>query len=138
MKDVVYHLNEINTIAAQVLKTCANKKICFHAEMGTGKTTLIKAIVEQLGATGSSGSPTFGIVNEYENNKGDLIAYHFDFYRLNSAEEALDFGIEYYFEQNAYTLMEWPNKVDELLPEDCSHIYIEIITQDTRKITVKN
>jgi tRNA threonylcarbamoyladenosine biosynthesis protein TsaE len=102
--------------------------------MGSGKTTLIKAIVRHLGAIDEANSPTFGIVNEYQNENEEVLAYHFDFYRLNDANEALDLGIEDYFLSDAWIFMEWPEKIENLLPEERVDVHIEIIDPTTREL----
>ena len=83
--------------------------------MGVGKTTLISALVKALGGTVEASSPTFSIVNEYQVTND--IVYHFDMYRLNNAEEALDIGIEDYLYANRWVFIEWPDKIDVLLPD---------------------
>ena len=83
--------------------------------MGAGKTTLIKAILKEMGAIDSGSSPTFGIVNEYHNKDGELLAYHFDFYRLNDETEAYDMGLEDYLSQDCYIFIEWPEKIPSLI-----------------------
>ena len=85
--------------------------------MGVGKTTFVKAVCRCLGVEDDVSSPTFAIVNEYVTGDGDSL-YHFDFYRVNSIEEAMDFGYEEYFYGGCRCFIEWPEKIDELLPED--------------------
>lgn len=92
------------------------KVIVFEGTMGSGKTTLIKNLCKWLGVKELVSSPTFSIVNEYRANNNQTI-YHFDFYRLNSLEEALDIGTEEYLHSGALCLIEWPEKVQELLPQ---------------------
>src|SRR5690606_13889312 len=130
----VFKLKEIPGIVTNVLKVIPSKTLAFHGAMGVGKTTFIKALVRELGGKGSTGSPTFGIVNEYQNGKGELLAYHFDFYRLEEASEALDMGLEDYLYSDAWVFMEWPEKITELLPSDTTHIFLEVIDMDTRKL----
>ena len=86
--------------------------------MGVGKTTLIKEIIKVLGATDSGSSPTFGLVNEYADETGELIAYHFDFYRIEDESEALDIGFEDYLASGKWILIEWPERIPSLLPTD--------------------
>ena len=93
--------------------------------MGAGKTTFIKEFVKALGTTDEISSPTFSIVNEYDTERGKV--YHFDFYRLNHEDEALDFGIEEYLYSNQYCLMEWPNKIANFIPDEHHTITIENI-----------
>lgn len=116
-------LAEIPAVAQQIIDQLKYKLICFEGEMGAGKTTFIKEFVHLLGTDDEISSPTFSIVNEYDTNNGKV--YHFDFYRLNDEEEALDFGIEDYFYSNAYCLMEWPSRVENLIPEEHHVITIE-------------
>lgn len=116
-------LGEISAVAQQIIDQLKYKLICFEGEMGAGKTTFIKEFVHLLGTDDEISSPTFSIVNEYDTNNGKV--YHFDFYRLNDEEEALDFGIEDYFYSNAYCLMEWPSRIENLIPEEHHVITIE-------------
>lgn len=116
-------LEEIPAVAQQIIDQLKYKLICFEGEMGAGKTTFIKELVHLLGTDDEISSPTFSIVNEYDTNNGKV--YHFDFYRLNDEEEALDFGIEDYFYSNTYCLMEWPSRVENLIPEEHHVITIE-------------
>ena len=102
--------------------------------MGAGKTTLIKALVKQLGGTDSGSSPTFGIVNEYHDKQGKQLAYHFDFYRLNDEMEALDLGLEDYLSQPGFVFIEWPEKIPTLISSDYQKLKIEILDFHTRKL----
>lgn len=97
----------------------------FEGEMGAGKTTLILEILKQLGVAGAEGSPTYSLVNEYRGGSGQSI-YHFDMYRLNSLEEAMDIGVEEMIYDNNLCLVEWPKKVEELLPEETIWLYLSI------------
>lgn len=114
---------KLTDVAAQ-LKSFANgtKFIIFEGEMGAGKTTFIKTFCETLGVTDVVSSPTFSIVNEYLGTEGSI--YHFDFYRLKSIQEAFDIGYEEYFYSGAYCLVEWPKKVEGLLPDE--YVKVEI------------
>jgi tRNA threonylcarbamoyladenosine biosynthesis protein TsaE len=127
-----YTQKQIPKIAKYIIDNAVNKKICFYGSMGAGKTTLIKALVKELGSHEEVSSPTFGLVNEYHSKDGTVLAFHFDFYRLNDESEALDFGIEDYFSTNAWVFMEWPEKINGLLPEDVTNVYIEIVDNATR------
>ena len=108
----------------------------FRGEMGAGKTTFIKAVCEELGVEDVINSPTFAIVNEYRSRTGELI-YHFDFYRINKLEEVFDFGYEDYFFSGALCFIEWPEKVEDLLPGDCINVYISEKEDRTREIIIK-
>ncbi|MBT2162998.1 tRNA (adenosine(37)-N6)-threonylcarbamoyltransferase complex ATPase subunit type 1 TsaE [Zobellia barbeyronii] len=134
--DIRYTENEISEIAKKVIENAKSKVLLFHAPMGAGKTTLIKAIAKNLGVADAGNSPTFGIVNEYENKEGELLAYHFDFYRINDEMEALDMGFEDYLNRNAWVFIEWPEKIESFLPEDSTNIFIEIVDMQTRHIKI--
>ena len=99
-----YTLQQLPEIAKEVLKSSKNKVLLFYGKMGVGKTTLIKEIVKQLEVLDNVSSPTFSLVNEYHSIKGDKI-YHFDFYRIDNEEEAMDMGIEEYFYSNSWCLV---------------------------------
>lgn len=119
-------LSEISVIAKQLIKAFGDKKvIAFSGEMGAGKTTLIKAICEELGVKQTISSPTFSIVNEYLSSSGKKI-YHFDFYRINNISEAYDMGYEEYFYSDAYCFIEWPEKIADLLPEGVLNVNISV------------
>src|SRR6478735_9033417 len=98
--------------------------VIFEGEMGAGKTTFIKAICRELGVTEAVSSPTFSLVNEYEGRDGKRI-YHFDFYRLNEEREALDIGIYDYLDSGNLCLIEWPSRIENLLPENLLEVNIE-------------
>jgi len=113
-----FNESQIQEIANEIIKIAPSKVLCFYGDMGVGKTTLIKAIVKKLGVSYTTSSPTFSIVNEYFSDVGELVAYHFDFYRLNNETEALDLGLEDYLYANVWTFIEWPNKIKTYLPKD--------------------
>lgn len=123
MEFIINSLDEIPEVANKIINQLQYKLITFEGEMGAGKTTFIKEFVKALGTNDDVSSPTFSIVNEYETDSG--IVYHFDFYRLNHEEEALDFGIEEYLYSNQYCLMEWPNKIANFIPDEHHTITIE-------------
>ena len=135
MKKIIYTEDQIAEVTEQLIQEVPSKTLCFHGEMGAGKTTLIKAIVKHLGAVDEANSPTFGIVNEYHKADETLLAYHFDFYRLNDENEAYDLGIEDYFNTDAWLFMEWPEKIEAILPLDAVHIQIEVVDFNTRKLS---
>lgn len=91
--------------------------VCFRGEMGAGKTTFIKVLLREMGVEEEVDSPTFALVNEYHLPDGTPV-FHFDFYRIDELEEALDIGLEDYLNQNAICLIEWPDVVEDVLPED--------------------
>ena len=128
-----YHLDQVPDVAKMILESVKNKTLLFYGEMGTGKTTLIKELIKQLGITDVVSSPTFSLVNEYQSKNGESI-YHFDFYRIEDEEEAYDIGIEEYFSSNSWCFIEWPGKVENLLPLDSVAIHLSINMDDTRNI----
>ena len=122
------NLNDLVIVAQSIIKHSSNKKIVLlNGEMGVGKTTLVKAIAKLLGVEENVSSPTFSIVNEYHGNE---VIFHFDFYRLEEEEEAYDFGIEEYFDSGNLCLLEWPEKISNLLPS--SNLCLDV------QITLKN
>ncbi len=129
-----YKLPEIETVAQQIVHNAKNKVLCFYGEMGTGKTTLIKALLKVLGAQDIGNSPTFGLVNEYHDEGGQLLAFHFDFYRIEDETEALDMGWEDYLNSNAWIFVEWPEKIPSLLPKEISDVFLHFIDENTRSI----
>jgi len=130
-----YTLDKLPSIATKLIKLAKDKKIIlFYAEMGAGKTTLIKEIIKQLGVTDNVSSPTFSLVNEYQNTNNELI-YHFDFYRIEDETEALDIGIDDYFYKDAWCFIEWPQNINSFLPKNAITVNIKIIDEITRAIT---
>ena len=135
MTERTYTLNEIDQAAEFVLKNSRSRIILLDGEMGSGKTTLIKAMVKQLGSDDEANSPTFAIVNEYRTP--DFPIYHFDLYRLNDFYEALDFGIEEYLSQpDAYVFIEWADIIAEILPENSQKIRIIVKEKETRVLQI--
>lgn len=113
----INYLTQLPEVASVLIGMLQKSPImAFYGEMGAGKTTLIKEICHQLGITDQASSPTFSIVNEYADSKGNII-YHFDFYRITRLEEAFDIGYEYYFYSGFPCLIEWPDKIEQLLPK---------------------
>ena len=129
-----FQLEEIQDVAKEVLQKVPNKVLCLYGDMGVGKTTLIKAMVKQLGAVDMANSPTFGLVNEYSDENDTPLAYHFDFYRLNDEMEALDMGFDDYLSSDAWLFIEWPDKISTLLPEDAVSVFLRFIEENTRSI----
>jgi tRNA threonylcarbamoyladenosine biosynthesis protein TsaE len=117
-------LADLNDIACELLKQHSGARIfAFYGKMGAGKTTFIKAICDNLNVKDASNSPSFGIINEYltENNK---TVYHFDFYRIKSASEFLDLGCEEHIYSGDYCFIEWPEKIEDFLPQEKVSVYI--------------
>ena len=112
-----------------------NRVFAFYGKMGAGKTTFIKFICEALGVEDVVTSPTFAIVNEYVDGNGEPV-YHFDFYRIKNLREACDIGCEEYFYSGYPCFIEWPELVEELLPEDTISVHVEVLENEARRITV--
>lgn len=132
-------IDALPEVATQLIATGLGYKIwTFYGEMGAGKTTLIKAICQELGVTESVSSPTFSLVNEYKTSNNSIV-YHFDFYRIKSIEEVYDIGYEDYFYSGNLCLIEWPQKVEELLSNEiCLNISIEKESASKRTVNVKS
>jgi tRNA threonylcarbamoyladenosine biosynthesis protein TsaE len=111
------------------------KKFAFYGPMGSGKTTFIKAICKELGATDNVTSPTFSLVNEYLTGNGEIL-YHFDLYRIKNMDELFDLGYEEYFYSDHYVFIEWAEKAEELLPDSCLKITLEEITPSKRMVHI--
>lgn len=128
--------NEQEIRPIDILKDCGEKKrvFAFHGKMGAGKTTFIKQLCKDMGVEDVVNSPTFAIVNVYEDKNGDEI-YHFDCYRLKSIVEALDFGAEEYLYSGNYCFIEWPEMIDAILPEDTIDVEICEQLDGTRKLS---
>ncbi|NVK52082.1 MAG: tRNA (adenosine(37)-N6)-threonylcarbamoyltransferase complex ATPase subunit type 1 TsaE [Flavobacteriaceae bacterium] len=131
-----YSISDLNLIAKRILATTKHKTLLFYGEMGAGKTTLIKELCKELGIEDVASSPTFSLVNEYHTVKNDIV-YHFDFYRIEDENEALDIGIEDYFYSNAWCLIEWPKNIENLLPLESTEIHISVLENGQRNIQLK-
>ena len=110
-----YNISQISDVAKQLIAKVSSKTLCFYGEMGAGKTTLIKALVRE---------------------NGELLGYHFDFYRLNDESEAWDLGLEEYLSGDTWVFMEWPEKIAGLLPPTRTEIRIEILDEKNRQLSV--
>ncbi len=135
MESITYTQSQLQDVAQKIISLARSKCLAFYAPMGAGKTTLIKALVAELGGLDEVSSPTFGLVNEYHNAKGELLAYHFDFYRLQDEMEALDMGLDDYLASDTWIFMEWPEKIPSLVPEDSVAVRIEILSPTERQIS---
>ena len=133
--NIIFSIDQLEEVAQQIIANNPKKVILFHGEMGVGKTTLIKQLCKTLGVTGATGSPTFSLVNEYEANDNQLV-YHFDFYRLNKEEEALDMGIDDYLYSGNWCFIEWAEKIPNLIPEILSVITISLLADGKRSLTL--
>ena len=133
-KIINYNLEDISLAADFILKNATCKTLIFNGVMGSGKTTLIKALVNRLGSTDNVSSPTFSIVNEYNANGSTV--FHFDFYRIENEYEALDIGVEDYISQNNWCFLEWAEKIPNLIPNNVNYINFKESEDDTRTIEI--
>lgn len=137
MKITIQDTEHLHEVARAFLAATEGKGTCFafYAPMGAGKTTFIKAVCEELGVTDVITSPTFAIVNEYTDGEGQPI-YHFDFYRIKRQEELLDMGADEYFYSGCRCFMEWPELVEEALPDDVVKVSITVEPDGSRVVEV--
>ena len=131
----ITNIDNINITVKKFISAIGeNKVIAFYGKMGAGKTTFIKALCEELGVRDVITSPTFAIVNEYGSNLGPI--YHFDFYRIKNISEVLDLGFEDYAYSGNLCFMEWPELIEEILPEETICVRIEEIADGKRLLTI--
>ncbi|WP_343636142.1 tRNA (adenosine(37)-N6)-threonylcarbamoyltransferase complex ATPase subunit type 1 TsaE [Fluviicola sp.] len=137
MKELIAHnLDDVPFVAKELLEAIGNRKVvAFYAEMGSGKTTLISAVLRAMGIESPEGSPTYSLVNTYDSPYfGEVM--HFDVYRLNSVEEALDAGVEEMLYSDAYCFVEWAEIIEPLLPEDAVKVSITLNAAGERLIRI--
>ncbi|MFH0761389.1 MAG: tRNA (adenosine(37)-N6)-threonylcarbamoyltransferase complex ATPase subunit type 1 TsaE [Bacteroidota bacterium] len=139
MREITFRsrsLSDLPAIARSIIRESGEHRLlAFYGEMGAGKTTLIQSVCHALGVQSEVTSPTFALVNEYLIPGGSL--FHFDFYRVNKVSEALDFGIEEYFDSGSWCLMEWPEKIEELLPEPLVRLSLQVHKDGSRAIMMQ-
>lgn len=134
MKIIIADKSRLHDAARHFLRETAGRKIfAFYGQMGSGKTTFIKALCHEMGVADTVTSPTFTLVNEYR-RPGNPNVYHFDFYRIKKLTEVLDFGIEEYFDSGAPCFMEWPELIEPLLPEETLRLSITVGPDGSRII----
>jgi tRNA threonylcarbamoyladenosine biosynthesis protein TsaE len=136
MKILIKDKKHLADAAEKFLKYFGEKRIfAFYGTMGAGKTTIIKAICKALGAIDIVSSPTFTLVNEYRTSRGDTL-YHIDFYRIKKQEEVFDFGIEEYLTGESYCFMEWPELVEDILPDETINVRISVDDNEHRTLLI--
>lgn len=134
--DVIFSLDEIKSVAAEFLTVMKGRKVvALHGAMGAGKTTFVHALCKVLQVKDTVGSPTFSIINEYRTAANDII-YHLDLYRLKDEEEAITAGVEDAIYSGNICLVEWPEKIPHLFPENTMHCYLETVSNNERKLRI--
>lgn len=138
MREITIHsTEELPKVAEQVIDALDGRSVvALFGPMGAGKTTLVSAIMEHLGSADTVTSPTFALVNQYYTADNQPV-YHFDFYRINSLAEAFDMGYEEYFYSGDLCLVEWPEKIEGLLPDDVMVVRIEPLDETSRRFTMQ-
>jgi len=132
----IKNLSSIGDAAKEFIQQIGNRTVfAFRGKMGAGKTTFIKAVGEALGVSETVNSPSFAIINVYESDTTGETIYHFDFYRINSVQEAVSIGAEDYFNSGSLCFIEWPEKVESLLPDDT--VWVDIVEQEDGSRIVK-
>ena len=136
MEIQIQDLEHIREAARQFIAVMGDRKVfAFYGHMGAGKTTFVKAVCEELGVEDVITSPTFAIINEYQSREGDTV-YHFDFYRIKKLEEVYDMGYEDYFYSGALCFIEWPELIEDLLPEDAVKVSITEKEDGSRVVSI--
>jgi tRNA threonylcarbamoyladenosine biosynthesis protein TsaE len=134
MNITIPDISGLNKAAGKFLKEAGEKRIfAFYGQMGAGKTTFIKAICHELGVTDVVTSPTFTLINAYR-RPGEADVFHFDFYRIKEISEVFDFGFEEYTDGSSYCFMEWPEKIEPVLPPETVKIYITVNNDGSRTV----
>ncbi len=133
---VIKDTKHLSEAAERLLSLGGHRRLfAFYGPMGSGKTTIIKAICSELKVTDTVTSPTFTLVNEYRTSGGDRV-YHIDFYRIKKTEEVYDFGIEEYLSDGSYCFMEWPELVGDIIPPETIRIKITVGEDESRILTI--
>ncbi|MBO7591023.1 MAG: tRNA (adenosine(37)-N6)-threonylcarbamoyltransferase complex ATPase subunit type 1 TsaE [Prevotella sp.] len=134
MEIKIQDIEHIREAAREFINQIGDRRVfAFYGKMGAGKTTFVKAICEELGVEDVITSPTFAIINEYTQPNGEPL-YHFDFYRIKKLEEVYDMGYEDYFYSGALCFIEWPELIEEVLPDDAVRVHIEVQPDDSRLV----
>lgn len=133
---VISSLQDLPRAARVFLQSLGERRlVAFYGAMGAGKTTFIKAVCDALGVTDVVNSPTFAIVNEYYSEKLAENVFHFDFYRIRHADEVRDLGFDDYLRSGCFCLMEWPELVEDLLPDDIVRVTLSELPDGSRSLS---
>ncbi|MDE6315340.1 MAG: tRNA (adenosine(37)-N6)-threonylcarbamoyltransferase complex ATPase subunit type 1 TsaE [Muribaculaceae bacterium] len=140
MEITINSLAELHEAARAIINSLGERTVvAFHGEMGAGKTTLINEMCRLLGVESDpTASPTFAIVNEYRSDTTAELIYHFDLYRVETLDEALDMGVEDYLDCGVLCLIEWPDVIDPVLPDDTADVTIEVNADGSRTVRVSD
>ena len=131
----IENLEQLPQAVTQFIEAMDDRTVyAFRGEMGAGKTTFITELCRQLGVDDVANSPTFAIVNEYRSDTTAELIFHFDFYRIEDLEEAIEIGTEDYFDSGALCLLEWAERVEDLLPGDTVDVFITVNDDESRTI----
>ena len=135
----IQSLAELPEAARQFVALMGDETVyAFYGEMGAGKTTFIRELAKSLGVTDEDvNSPSFSIINEYRSDTTAELIYHFDLYRLESLDEAFDIGVEDYFDSGAVCLIKWPERIQDILPDDTVTVHITELADGSRQIDIK-
>lgn len=137
-KIIIKSLADIDKAAEEFVDLMGDETVyAFYGDMGAGKTTFINALSKALGVEhDATGSPSFSIINEYRSDTTAELIYHFDLYRLENLEEAFDIGVEDYFDSGALCLLEWAERIEDILPDDTVKVNLKVLDDDSRELTV--
>ena len=139
MEIKIQSLDHIHEAAREFIAAMGDNPVfALYGKMGAGKTTIIKALCQELGVEDVVTSPTFAVINEYRSDIAGELIYHFDFYRIKKLEEVYDMGYEDYFYSGALCFIEWPELVEELLPGNTIKVTIEEQEDGSRRLTMEN
>lgn len=138
MEIIINGIGDLPRAAAEFLAAIGDRRIvALRGKMGAGKTTLVAELMRQLKMDDEASSPTFAIANEYHSSETGQTVYHFDFYRLESAAEAYDIGIEDYWDSGCLCLMEWTENIEDILPDETLFVDIEELPDGSRRISMQ-
>ena len=130
---IEFSLNEINNAVVLLSEKLIHPIVCFNGDLGAGKTTFIRQLCLEWGVMDNISSPTFSIINQYKStSKGSV--FHFDFYRMEDAKEAMDIGVEEYLDSGQICLIEWGDKIESLLPQENIHIVEISLAADNKRV----